>query len=170
MSGDERTQTWFLAQVKPNQVNIAVRNLHRQGIVTFVPEDQETQRRKGRFVHAARPVFPGYVFVALVPATGLWRSVNSTIGITRLVSFGSRPAPVPDGLIGALRQRYERDGAQAAADPLGRGDTVRVTAGPFAGLLAEVEKLSPDRRVWVLMDYLGKQTRVAADIGDLRRA
>ena len=41
-------------------------------------------------------------------------------------------------------------------------------AAPDA-LVAEVEKIAPDRRVWVLMDILGGRTRVAV-AQDLLRA
>jgi len=41
------------------------------------------------------------------------------------------------------------------------GDQVALNTGPFANFVAEVEKIAPDRRVWVLMDIMGGKTRVA---------
>jgi len=51
-----------------------------------------------------------------------------------------------------------------------RGDSSRLkaTKGPFANSLAEVEKIAPDRRVWVLMEIMGAQTRVAVGADQLR--
>ena len=40
--------------------------------------------------------------------------------------------------------------------------------GPFADFIAEVEKIAPERRVWVLMDLMGSQTRVAVGADQLR--
>jgi transcriptional antiterminator RfaH len=48
------------------------------------------------------------------------------------------------------------------------GDQVALTTGPFANFVAEVEKIAPDRRVWVLMDIMGAQTRVAVGADQLR--
>jgi hypothetical protein len=39
---------------------------------------------------------------------------------------------------------------------------------PFANFVAEVEKIAPDRRVWVLMELMGGQTRVAVGADQLR--
>ncbi|NDR56616.1 transcription termination/antitermination protein NusG [Aliiruegeria sabulilitoris] len=164
----ESTLDWYLAQVKPNSWKIALRHLEHQGFVTFCPEDQETRRRNGAFTTELRPVFPGYLFVAIDGEKGAWRAVNSTRGVTRLVSFGLKPASVPRALIVSLRQRYGRAEHSAMPEGLSPGDRVRLATGPFAGFLAEIEKAAPDRRVWVLMDILGAQTRVATQPHHLR--
>ena len=156
MSNQNNKTTWFLAQLKPNSHNIAQRNLVRQGFETFLPMQDETKRVREKFVTHLRPLFPGYIFIALDMLQGQWRSVNSTAGITRLVSLGAAPTPVPSGLLRALQQRHASD-ADTAFSP---GDQVTVTQGPFAHFVATIESIAPDRRVWVLMDLMGAQTRV----------
>ena len=51
---------------------------------------------------------------------------------------------------------------------LNPGDQVAMTQGPFADFVAEVEKIEPDQRVWVLLDIMGGKTRVAVDAGQVR--
>ena len=102
MTVHDPSTTWFLAQLKPNCAKIADKNLARQGFRTFMPMEEETRQRNGKFVTANKPLFPGYIFVALDVTRGLWRSVNSTYGITRLVSFGKEPAPEQFTAINAL--------------------------------------------------------------------
>ncbi|MBN2906949.1 MAG: transcriptional activator RfaH [Rhodobacteraceae bacterium] len=155
---------WALAQIKPNADRLAERNLLRQGFRVFLPRLASTRRSGARFVTASRPVFPGYVFVGQQAGAARWQAVNATQGITRLVSFGGTPARVPGALIAALRERV----AQDTVPPVAPGDKVRLTAGAFADFVATVETLSPERRVWVLLDLLGGATRVAVDAGDLR--
>lgn len=150
---------WFVAQYKPNAARIAQRSLERQRFVTFHPEEQGTRRRNGRFATARVPLFPGYLFVAFDAARGGWRAINSTPGITRLVSFGQAPAPVPAALVEGLRQRCAADGLLAEAPLPGPGDEVRLTAGPFADFIARVERVTPERRIWVLLDLMGRATR-----------
>jgi transcriptional antiterminator RfaH len=41
------------------------------------------------------------------------------------------------------------------------GDAVRLASGPFAEFVATVEKISPDQRVWVLLDLMGRTARMA---------
>jgi transcriptional antiterminator RfaH len=160
--------TWFLAQLKPNSARIAERNLKRQGFATFLPLEEETRQQRGKFVTSPKPLFPGYIFVAFDPACGHWRSVNSTQGVTKLVSFGKAPAPVPLDLVSQLMLRCDSAGKLLPPKLLGPGDQVAITKGPFANFIAEVEKIAPDRRVWVLMDLMGSQTRVAVGAEQLR--
>jgi len=162
--------TWFLAQLRPNCAQIAERNLARQGFRTFLPLEQGTARRSGRFVDALMPLFPGYIFVAVQTAAGQWRTINSTYGVTRLVSFGQEPAPVPLDIVSQLMLRCDAAGKLLPPRLLKPGDQVRVTAGPFAQFVAEIETIAPDRRVWVLMEIMGGQTRVAVKADQLRLA
>ncbi len=168
MTFHDRGTSWFLAQLKPNCANIADKNLTRQGFNTFLPMEEETRQRNGKFVTAMRPLFPGYIFVAFDVTLGLWRHVNSTYGITRLVSFGKEPATVPLDLVSQLMLRCDAKGKLLPPKFLKPGDQVTLTEGPFANFVAEVEQIAPDRRVWVLMEIMGGQTRVAVAADQLR--
>ncbi|WP_239494774.1 transcription termination/antitermination protein NusG [Roseovarius amoyensis] len=164
----DRGTTWFLAQMKPNSHRIAERNLARQGFRTFLPLQEETRRTRGKFTTQMRPLFPGYLFVAFDVNRGGWRTVNSTYGITRLVSLGKEPTPVPPDLISQLMLRCDRESGLMTLKPLKPGDEVTVTKGPFADFVATVESIAPDRRIWVLMEIMGGQTRVAVAVEQLR--
>lgn len=168
MADIQTETTWFLAQLKPNSAKIAQTNLQRQKFETFLPLEEETRQRNGRFITSLRPLFPGYLFVALDTAQGLWRAVNSTQGITKLVSFGKQPAPVPQDLVTQLMLRCDEAGKVLPPSALQPGDQVALTQGPFAHFAAEIEKIAPDRRVWVLIDLMGRRTRVAVDEGHLK--
>jgi len=151
---------WYLAQLKPNALAIARRNLLRQDVPVFAPQRMETRRHGARFRTEPRLLFPGYLFVALDPGESRWRAVNSTMGVTRLVAFGGMPAAVPQGLVEQIALGCNAEGLILPPDELAPGDRVLVTAGPFAGLLAEVERSEPDRRVWILIEVMGQKTRL----------
>ena len=160
---DRSADQWFLLQLKPNALQIALRNLHRQGFETFAPLHEVTQRRGGRFATVRGLLFPGYVFVRLDTVPGGWHRLNSTLGVARLVSFASRPAQVPADLIAALRARCG-PGSLLQADGLTEGDPVSLTHGPFAGFAGTVERLDSDQRIWVLLDMMGQRTRVQVPV------
>ncbi len=168
MSYHDRGANWFLAQLKPNCGQIAERNLKRQGFETFLPLEELTQKQRGKFVTRLRPVFPGYIFVCFEAARGFWRSIHSTYGVTRLVSFGDEPAAVPLDIVSQLMLRCDADGKLLPPKVLQPGEEVRLTIGPFADFVATVEKTTPDQRVWVLMDLMGRQTRVAVEPDQLQ--
>lgn len=165
---------WFLAQLKPNCAGIAQRNLDRQGIATFLPFEEKRRERAGRFVTALRPLFPGYLFVAPDPAHPRWRAINSTQGITRLLSFGGAPAPLPEGFVDELKERCDPEGRlvprpdNPLGDDLSPGDKVTLTSGPFARFIGEIEAIASDQRIRVLLDMLGRPTRVTVGRDGLR--
>lgn len=165
--GDE---AWFVAQLKPNSDAIAQRNLQRQGFTTFLPRLQKTERRATRFRETRRPLFPGYIFVSVNPANGLWRAINSTQGITRLVSVNARPAPLPAGFVEGLQARCDADGLLRPVAELAPGERARVTEGPFADFIVQLESIGNDQRLWVLFDLMGRATRLAVPRDALIRA
>ncbi len=126
-ANQKRENSWFLAQLKPNCAKIADKNLKRQGFQTFLPIEEETRQRNGKFVTSTRPLFPGYIFVAFDVTEGLWRSVNSTYGITRLVSFGKDPSAVPCNLVTQLMLRCDANGKLLPPANLDPGCKVTLT-------------------------------------------
>ncbi|MCC5982886.1 MAG: transcriptional activator RfaH [Rhodobacteraceae bacterium] len=168
MPDQDSDSAWFLAQFKPNSHAIAARNLARQRFRTFLPLHEETRRARGRFVTQLRPLFPGYIFVALDLAQGGWQKVNSTQGVTRLVSLGKTPNRVPDALVDQLMRRCDSDGKLLPSAAFSPGDKVVLTGGPFADFVATVESIAPERRVYVLLDLMGTATRVAVSAAHLQ--
>jgi len=168
MSNHDRGTRWFLAQHKPNSHRIAERNLTRQGFRTFLPMQEETTRVRGRFATRLRPLFQGYLFVALDPRQGGWRAINATYGITRLVSLGNEPTPVPLDLVSQLMLRCDASGKLLPPRILKPGDQVTLSKGPFSDFVATIETIAPDKRVWVLIEIMGGETRVAVSAGQLR--
>lgn len=164
----DRDACWFLAQLKPNCASIANKHLKRQGFKTFLPLEEKVRQRNGKHITVIQPLFPGYIFIAFDVDAGLWHAVNSTYGVSRLVSFGAKPAVVPSELVLQLAMHCDADGKLLPPRLLKPGDKVALTKGPFANFVAEVETASPDRRIWVLMEIMGARTRVAVSAEQLR--
>ena len=160
--------TWYLAQLKPNCASIAQRNLARQGFETFLPLERTTQRKGGQLVEVKRPYFAGYLFVGIKTGAAPWSAIHSTLGIARLVRFGSTPAHVPTELVSELRGACDAECCVTTHVALEKGDDVRIAAGPFSDFIGQVEQLAPDKRAWVLLDVMGKATRVSIPSADLR--
>jgi transcriptional antiterminator RfaH len=156
---------WYLVQFKPNSHRLAERNLHRQEFETFLPMQNITRRKASRFVSDLKPLFPGYMFVSVNSDLTPWHTINSTIGVSRLVSFEGKPKPLPLQLVSGLMLRCDASSVLLPPKSLSAGDSVEMLAGPFANFIATVDAIDPERRIWVLMDFMGQKTRVqvAAD-------
>ena len=163
------TTPWFVAQTKPNSCAMAERHLVRQGFRVFAPSEERTCRHARKFYTSVRPLFPGYIFVSFDPARVRWRAINGTRGVARLVSFRrDEPAQVPLALISGMMMRCDSRGRLLPPRLLGAGDIVKVTGGPFAEFIGRVESFAPDRRIWVLLDLMAREMRVALPSSMLR--
>ena len=158
-----KTCPWYIVQFKPNSHKIAVRNLERQGFETFLPMHEVTRRTAVKFETVMRPLFAGYMFVACNPEEGPWSQINSTYGISRMLSFAEGPKPMPEDLISGLRARCDNLGKLMPLEYFEKGQSVEMRSGPFTNFIATVEQMASNDRVWVLLDFMGKETRVQVD-------
>ena len=156
---------WYVVQTQPNCEAKAVWHLGRQGFDTYLPRYQKRRRHARRIDMVAAPLFPRYLFVSIDRAVQRWRSIQSTIGVSRLVCNGDEPAAIAAGVIDGLRRR-EDEGGFVRLDRRPRfalGEQVRIVDGIFASCLGLFDGISDGERVAVLLDLLGRKIRVVFD-------
>lgn len=134
-----------------------------------MPMRKVRERRGSRFRVALRPLFPGYLFVQVLPEQRNWRSINATYGVARLVALeAAAPTRVPQGLISALRGGEDPRSTSASPERIKAGARVRITGGPFARTLAEIESIDPAGRIQILMQLMGQVVRAEVQPADLQ--
>ena len=164
------TAKWYVAQLKPNGYTKAVANLGQQGFETFMPMRRKTVRHARQMREVLRPVFPGYLFIQLGAERSDWRKINSTFGVSRLISFEKAlPAAVPDALMAGLRARCDADQILQPLDDLQAGEEVRMLSGAFAEFVGKIETFVADDCVRLLFDFMGQVTRVDVPRSDVER-
>ena len=161
---------WYLVQFKPNSYRLAERNLNRQGFATFSPMQESTRRKVSRFVSNLKPAFPGYIFVSVKSDHAQWRKISSTIGVSRLVSFGGKPQPIPPQLISGLMLRCDKDGKISPLKKINKGDRFELLSGPFANFIVTLESIDQEQRICVLIDFMGQRTRMRVGSDQLKLA
>lgn len=161
---------WYLIQFKPNSHRLAERNLHRQEFETFLPMQQLTRRRGSRFVSDLKPLFPGYMFVSVNSELAPWRAINSTVGVSKLVSLEGKSTPLPPQLVSGLMLRCDASGTLLPPKSVSEGDAVEMLTGPFANFVATVDTIDTEKRIWVLMDFMGQKSRMQVAAEQLRLA
>jgi transcriptional antiterminator RfaH len=111
-------------------------------------------------VEMAAPLFPGYLFIRIV--AGQWWDARWSVGISRIILDGERPAVVLDGVIDGIRAREVNGLIQLAPPPpeFSPGDRLRIIDGVLAGQLAVFEGMKARERIEVLLVLLGAQRRV----------
>ena len=135
----------------------------------LVPEEDEIEIRSGQRVTVQKKVYPGYVLVEMILDPDSWFVVRNTPGVTSFVGGGnipgSRNEPVPleeHEVKQILRQMGVETPKYRVA--FQKGQSVRVTDGPFAEFIGTVDEINPERnKIKVLVSIFGRETPVELD-------
>ena len=88
------------------------------------------------------------------PSSG--SKVRSLPGIAYVLNAEGVPLPVPAGLVDAVRARVDEDNHGTRGAHFQPGERVRILRGPFEGLEAAFETVSPSGRSRVLLSLLSR--------------
>ena len=130
-----------------------------------VPTEDEIEIRSGQKRTVTRKVFPGYILVEMLMDDETWRVVRETPGVTGFVSSGDPPRPVPleETEVRSILDQMEQEAPRVRVG-YQKGQSVRITDGPFLDFIGTVEEVSPDRgKVVVMVSFFGRETPVELD-------
>lgn len=151
---------WYAIQTKGNKEKDVAKRLTNLKLEIFLPWLRDRRRIGSKFQWVLVPLFPGYLFCRLdILISG--KTARYSPGVKDFLKFGNEITEIPNDIIVALQERCP-DGV-AAIDPvaMSAGDFVKIDEGPFAGLEAIFEKkMKGSERVAVLLEILGRQTRL----------
>jgi transcription elongation factor/antiterminator RfaH len=148
-------ERWYVVHTQPHREAQAVRELENQAYRVFLPRFLKSRRHARKFETVMAPLFPRYMFIVLDLGRDRWRSVNGTYGVDRLLMRSGEPEPVPLGLVEQLAGAADANDSVRFSMGLQQGQSIRVTAGPFAELMGKLESLDDQGRVRVLLEIMG---------------
>ncbi len=156
---------WYVAHTKAGAERLAESNLIRQGFTTYLPRARLRKRSARGASMVTVPLFPRYIFIQLDLENAPWRAVNSTFGVSRLVSFGERPAHLDPAVIDEIRGRERDDGIVPISDivPFKQGERVEITHGAFSDRTGIFQCRSDKERVVVMLNLLGRDISVSVE-------
>jgi transcription antitermination factor NusG len=141
---------WAVAQTETQREHLARTFLMRQEFETYMPRI----KRRG----IVQPLFPTYLFFRYQDR---WYDVRWSIGITRVLMDGERPARLSDEIVASI-QRREIGGIVVLprAPRLRMGQPVRVLRGSFESLVGVYDGMVGRDRERILLDLLGRKVPV----------
>lgn len=165
-------QRWYVVQSQPNAEAKAVNHLSRQGYNTYLPRYLKRRRHARRVEIVSASLFPRYLFVGIDLNVQRWRSIFSTVGVSRLVCHGELPTPIASSVIEGLKAREDESGFIQLDQRLKfrPGDKIRVMDGVFGDCLGLYEGMKDSDRVAILLDLLGRKVRVTVNMDSLAAA
>ena len=163
---NEAGQRWNVLYTKPHREATVCWWLSQRGMRVYFPE---VRSHRGQRAGRMTPFFPCYVFARLDLAHSDLTTIGWTPGLRRVVAFDGILATVSEEFIQFLEERVDEINAHGWS-PFRPGDTVLITEGPFKDMVAIFSRpCSAARRVQVLLDILGRETRCEVDIDWLKK-
>lgn len=152
---------WGVVYTQAGAETKAAANLRRQSFETYLPCYLRTRSHARRKEQVIAPLFPRYLFVRWDLDVGRWRSINGTLGVSRLLCNGDKPLMIAPDVVDAIRHREDVGGFVALEDEqFTGGQPLRINAGPFAEYIGLFQKMADSQRVQLLLEFLGHQTRL----------
>jgi transcriptional antiterminator NusG len=137
----------------------------------LIPTEEVVEVRAGKKVTSKRLMYPGYVLVEMEMNDDLWHAVKSTPRVTGFVGGGNTPVPLSATEVNDILYRQ----ATSADRPrpkqtFEKGETVRITDGPFANFSGKVDEVNPERNTLrVLVTIFGRATPVELEFGQVEK-
>jgi transcriptional antiterminator NusG len=128
-----------------------------------IPKEQEIEVRGGKRRTVTRKILPGYVLVQMKMDENTWSVVRNTPGVTGFVGSGNTPTPLAEKEVGEILRQMS---AEAPKVKVGfrKGQSVRVTDGPFIDFVGVVDEINMEKgKVKVLLSLFGQETPVELD-------
>ena len=152
--------TWYAVYTNAQKEWLVDDLLRQQGFETLYLHFLYTIDHARRTRTVKKSLLTRYIFAGVTDGLTVY-DINSTIGVSTVVyGMGDRPLDIPVAVIEELRDRGDERGlvwvppeaARAPRKRFRRGEQVRITDGPLAGLFAVVALDSgPAVRVWLEM-------------------
>ena len=89
-----------------------------------------------------------------------WTKINSTYGVSKILAYNKKPSEISSDLILELKKRYQININPTQKVNLKKGDSIKFYAGPFVDLIAKVESVEKNNRIWVLLEVMGLKHRL----------
>ncbi|HEY6012122.1 MAG TPA: UpxY family transcription antiterminator [Nitrospirota bacterium] len=164
-------QSWYALRVKSRHEFVVSQELSRKGVDNFLPAVTRVQQWKDRKKVVDFPLFPGYVFVHLVPAPGEFLNVVKTRGSVSFVSLEpGHPTPVAPEEIGSLRVMLESGNPIDVFPSLREGTAVRVKRGPLVGAVGVLAQREDQHVFIVNIEILGRSVGLKIQADDVEQA
>ncbi len=137
----------------------------------LIPTEEVFELRNGKKVTSKRMLYPGYVLIEMEMDDSLWHAIKNTPRVTGFVGGGNNPVPLTADEVNSILYRQ----ANAADRPkpkmiFERGETVRITEGPFTNFSGKVDEINPERSTLrVMVTIFGRSTPVELDFEQVEK-
>jgi transcription antitermination factor NusG len=152
-------QQWFVAHTKPRREKKLLAFCQRHGIGATLPCCDSAHKYRGRTVVFHKPLFPGYVFLQMVPAQASYIRQNDDVANLLAVFDQETFYRQLHDILLALESKL----GVRLAPAIGEGMRVRIKGGPLQGIEGWVEQRFGATVVLLRLDFISQAAAVRLD-------
>lgn len=156
---------WYALRTKSRHEKLVRDQLDKQGIEPLLPTVKRLSQWKDRKKEIEVPLFSGYCFVRFTQ--GEKAPVQKVTGVVEIVGSRSRPEPIPEQEIDALRRLMI---SVLPYDPhpyLHEGMQVEVVRGPLQGVHGLLLRKEKRHRLVIGIRLIQQAAAVEIDVNDV---
>jgi len=146
--------SWYAVQTVPRHEKKVALELTAKGIDCFLPAVATVRQWSDRRRILMQPLFAGYVFARLAPASCNRIAMLRTNGVVGLVGARGTGTPIPENEIRSIRQLLDSRSPLAPHPFLNVGQRVRVRGGPLDGLEGILQSIKGDQSLIVSVELI----------------
>lgn len=137
----------------------------------LVPSENVIEIRKGQKKMKNKKFFPSYILVKMLLTDESWLLVKGTPKVTGFVGSGRNPPSIPEAEVLRITRQIDAGKLKPKMHIVfDKGDSVRVTDGPFNTFNGVVEEVNPDKgRLKVLVSIFGRATPVELEFSQVEK-
>ena len=165
MNQTDQSPHWYAVRTRSRHEKLVRDQLEKQGIEPLLPTVKRLSQWKDRRKEVEAPLFSGYCFVRFSQQDKL--AVQKVSGVVEVVGSGSRPEPIPDEEIAAIKILMA---SVLPYDPhpyLHEGMTVEVVRGPLQGVQGILLRKEKRHRLVIGVQLIQQAAAVEIDVRDV---
>jgi transcription antitermination factor NusG len=147
---------WYVAHTRPRREKKLKEFCEREEFIASLPCFMSVRKYRRKTVRFERPLFPGYLFVRILPAQRQRLAQNEHVARVLTVFDQELFARQLQDILTALDTGVEI----RVAPEIGPGHRVRIKNGPLQGMEAWVEERQGMMNVVLRLDFIGQAAAV----------
>jgi transcription antitermination factor NusG len=166
----ESEPKWFAVRTRFKSEKVALKQLHRVGVETYLPIRQITRRYGRKLRKVELPLINSFVFVRI--KKNEYASVLETEYVAGFLKFGNNLLSIPEAEINMVRRLTGEDidiEAVAKDESYTKGDWVEVTKGPLLGMKGRLLNIQGKDKLLVELTNSGHSLHISIDTDLLRK-
>ncbi len=165
------TYSGFEEKVKASiEERIKLKGLEDKITRILIPTEKVIELKGKKKKETDKKFYPGYILVEMDLDGETWHLIKNTLRVTGFVG-GAKPVPLPQEEIDVILQQLERGPAPVVKSRFEKGESVRITDGPFTNFVGYVDEVDMDHgRLRVMVSIFGRQTPVELAFSQAEKA